>query len=108
MSKGIAVDTILMLLIGIVVAGLVIFLVYKYLVGTPLDQERCKARLITWCTSCKLACSGDWTAANCGNYPGNDVGTATGCAQKYFGFTITSPANCRNHKSDCSGFIPVD
>jgi hypothetical protein len=107
MRKGIATETILLLLIGIVVAGILIFMVYRYLISAPLSQEECKARLITWCTGCRMACTGDWTSINCGTYPGNDVGSDTGCAKKYFGFPIDDTAKCKGHKTDCSAFIPV-
>jgi hypothetical protein len=107
MNKGIATETILLLLVGIVVVGILVFLVYKYVIGAPLSQEECRGRLITWCTSCSLACttdvSGEWIT--CGTNPGTEVTGSSGCAQKYFGFTITSAGKCKDHKTDCNSFI---
>jgi hypothetical protein len=107
MNKGIAVNTILMLLVGIIVVGIIVILLYRYVIGAPLGQAECKARLISWCSGCKLACGDTWNTA-CGFYPGNDVGTSTGCAYKYFTITITDGnANnnkCGGHIDDCKAF----
>jgi len=105
MSKGIATETVLYLLVGIVVVGILIFLVYKYVLTSSMSADQCKGVLISWCTSCKLACTtADWSTA-CGTDPGTGVSGDTGCAEKYFGFTITSDDKCKGHKSDCSAFI---
>jgi hypothetical protein len=109
MSKGIAVDTILMLLVGIVVVGLIIFLVYKFLLGPHLNEQECRASLINWCNDCKLV--NGWNDATAGFYPGPKVGGTDGCAKTYFGITIDETganAKCKGHKSECNAFIPVD
>ena len=69
MKKGIAIQTILLLVVGIVVAGILIFLVYRSAGGGNLDCEQCRAEFISWCTTCSLAaiakgCS-DWNV-DCG------------------------------------------
>jgi hypothetical protein len=52
MTKGIAIQTILMLLVGILVVGIVVYMVYRYFVGAPLQMEECRARAIAYCTGC--------------------------------------------------------
>ena len=52
MSKGIAIRTILLLLVGTVVAAIIIYLVYTYTQTPGLSAQECRARLISWCTGC--------------------------------------------------------
>jgi hypothetical protein len=53
MRKGIAVNTILMMLVGIVVVGVIIYLVYKSLTNPSLSDEQCRSRLISQCMICR-------------------------------------------------------
>jgi len=59
MSKGIAISTILKLIVGIVVVGIVIFLAYSYIPSPVLSEKECRARVISWCTGCSIANWGD-------------------------------------------------
>jgi len=52
MSKGIAIRTILLLVVGIIVAGILIYLVYSYTTGVTLSAYECRAKMINWCTNC--------------------------------------------------------
>ncbi len=78
MSKGIAINTILYLLIGVLVVGVVVYLVYTYVTGAGLDSQSCRSIVQNWCTSCKIA---NWA---------DDFGTITGdsdmekCVDTYF------------------------
>ncbi len=60
MKKGIAIRTILLLVLGILVAGIVIFLVYKYASGSIISETECNARLTEICLTCKNAGWGGW------------------------------------------------
>jgi len=55
MSKGIAINTILYLLLGVLVVGVVVYLVYTYVTGAGLDVQSCRSIVQNWCTSCKIA-----------------------------------------------------
>jgi len=55
MKKGIATETILLLLLGILVVGILVFLLYKYVFNPVLPEEVCKSRAVSWCTLCKNA-----------------------------------------------------
>ena len=55
MSKGIAVNTILYLLLGVLVVGIVIYLVYTYALGPGMSIQDCRSRVQNWCNSCKIA-----------------------------------------------------
>ena len=95
-NKGIAVDTILLLLVGIIVVGIIIFLVYKYVLGPQLGEPECKAKAISWCSNCKNA---EW------------LGTAPimstelqNCADKFF-IGIDADKKCDSNKLWCAGFI---
>ena len=97
MTKGIAIQTILMLLVGILVVGIIVYMVYRYFVGAPLSEQECRARAITWCTGCK---NGGWTAGQ-GSTSGTDLGT---CAATHFpGIT----ADCGGADGWCAAFIPL-
>ena len=53
MSKGIATQTILLMLIGIVVAGVVIYIVYRLVLSPSLSETECRSRMIQQCIMCK-------------------------------------------------------
>ena len=53
MSKGIAIRSVLLLLIGFLVAGIIVYLVYKYASGSIISEGECNARLSEICILCK-------------------------------------------------------
>lgn len=53
MRKGIATQTILLFLVGIVVVSVLIYIVYRTVMNPSLSSEECRGRLIGWCTVCK-------------------------------------------------------
>jgi hypothetical protein len=55
MSKGIATQTILLLLVGILVVGILIYMVYRTVMNPQISEEECKARWISQCVMCKNA-----------------------------------------------------
>jgi len=76
MSKGIAIRTILTLLLGVLVVGILVYMVYTYATGPGLDMEGCRSRVVNWCTGCKIA---GWSRT----IPaGDDIKT---CIPKFFG-----------------------
>lgn len=54
MSKGIATETILYLLVGILVVGILVYLIYRYAISKPLGESECRSLAVSWCTSCKI------------------------------------------------------
>jgi len=50
--KGIAIQTILVLLVGMLVAGIVIFLVYSYSTSSGLSKNECMSIIFDICTTC--------------------------------------------------------
>jgi len=85
MTKGIAIQTILMLLVGILVVGIVVYMVYRYMFSPGLSQNECRAQLVSWCTTCKTA---GWTG-------GFDLGsTLSTCTNNYFGSGWNSGDDC--------------
>jgi len=111
MSKGIAIETILYLLVGIIVVGIVIYLVYTYAIGAPIGEQECRGMAISWCTSCKNVA---WTGGV------NAPDTLQKCVSDYFsppsgaGWQSTSPycddCDCDksgNEDTFCSTFIPA-
>lgn len=55
MSKGIAINTILYLLLGILVVGILVYLVYTYTTSPGLDINNCRSIVTNWCNSCMIA-----------------------------------------------------
>ncbi len=53
MNKGIAIRTILLLLSGIIVAGIVIYLFFIYTRTSIISESECRARLSEICMLCK-------------------------------------------------------
>jgi hypothetical protein len=110
MSKGIAIETILYLLIGILVVGIVIYMVYTYVIGSPIGEQQCRSMAITWCTNCKNA---NWIG---GVNAGSDLQK---CGTKYFSppSSWMSDGSCTTCDCDnpsntaaqsfCSVFIPA-
>jgi len=86
--KGIAIQTILMLLVGILVVGIIVYMVYRYMFAPGLNQNDCRAQLISWCNTCKTA---GWTSGF-----GMSSALAT-CTNSYFGSGWTSGDNCAQH-----------
>ncbi len=108
MTKGIAIQTILMLLVGMLVVGILVYMVYRYFIGAPLGEQECRARIISWCSGCRLM---DFTAS------GYQLGElADNCVNKYFGSGWVSGCDCNSGapctktvdemKAFCTAFTP--
>ena len=100
MSKGIAIRTILYLLLGVLVVGILVYMVYTYTFGPELDMQTCRTKLINWCTGCKLA---GWSESIV-TVADDDIEK---CISKHFlgaGCTITFPINCLDTCDDA----PID
>ena len=93
--KGIAIQTILLILVGIIVAGIVIYLVYTYSTGQALSSYDCRAQLISWCTTCRTL---RWLG-------GSDLGSSLStCTNSYFGSNWQSTDDCDEHNNAaCTG-----
>jgi len=53
--KGIAVQKIILLLLGIIVLAIIGYLLYTVFLGARISPEVCKAALVGACTQCKLS-----------------------------------------------------
>ena len=108
-NKGIAVRTILLLVVGVLVAGVLVYIVYRNFVASSLSESDCRARIVSWCTSCKIAmdseggtCPDTWgTGCEVGPSPGDDV---KNCENDYYKASIKG---CKDQKSFCQGFVPL-
>jgi len=103
--KGIAIETILLLLLGILVAGILVFLLYKYVFNRVLPLELCASMAINWCTLCKNAYPDFQCEPNCYVPVGPDLSE---CAREYFGGVPSNCADgecCHNAGTWCAVFI---
>ena len=95
MIKGIAINTILLLTVGIIVSGVIIYQTYRTFSGSSsLSEHECRAMMISWCTGCMNT---GWTGTMGMNSELLD------CASEYWGISHT---DC-DAETDCSGFIPT-
>lgn len=91
MSKGIAIRTILYLLLGVLVVGILIYMVYTYGTGPGLDIQDCRSQIQNWCNGCMIA---GWQAGIGEEDEDSDIGT---CIKSYFAsgnFGTNWPINC--------------
>lgn len=110
-NKGIAIQTILLLLIGVLVAGLLVYYTYRYFSGSALSREECRSRAISWCTGCWNAmnaqpgtCPSDW-GCDAGPDPSEEL---ENCVDDYYpGYDLTGVTNCNNQDDFCKNFIPM-
>jgi hypothetical protein len=73
-NKAIAINTILLLVVGLIVVGVIVYLVYTFTSGPTLSVQDCKTKIIQYCTLCANV---GWTGIDtpqtlidCGNkYP---------------------------------------
>ena len=102
MKKGIATETILLLLLGILVVGILVYLLYKYVFNPVLPEEMCRSRATSWCTLCKNAYGSTFTCPTdedgnivCYVPVGKDL---SDCAKEYFDDV---PHNCPGDEECC-------
>jgi len=113
-NKGIAIQTILLLLIGVLVAGLLVYYTYRYFSGSALSREECRARAVSWCTGCWNAMNAkgsecaDWEdSGTCGVGP-DPSEELENCVDDYYpGYDLTGVTNCHNQDDFCKNFIPM-
>jgi len=60
LNKGIAIQTILLLVVGIIVVSVIVYLFYSVTTGSTLSSTQCMSRVISWCTQCKFR---NWNVA---------------------------------------------
>ena len=96
MSKGIAIRTILTLLLGVLVVGIVVYLVYSYTMGPQLSEQECRSRVITWCTGCSVAGWADGVGTIAAD---SDIES---CIEKHFDMNDWSGLDCNDIYSGTS------
>jgi hypothetical protein len=106
MSKGIAIQTILMLLAGIVVVGIVVYMVYRYATKSSIGQEECRATIMDWCVLCNNF-DIEWKT------DGGPEQTAEllDCVTKYYPspqFIQDPVTKCFGNNCYCRNFIQID
>ena len=89
MAKGIAIQTILMLAIGVLVVGILGYMIYRYTSGSVLSDTECHAMLSQWCQQCELT---DYNLeADLGD------GDLLTCAQKFLSTAYVANDDCNTY-----------
>jgi len=99
--KGIATETIAKMLIVIIVVGIVVYLIYRYVLNSALGETACRGLMSTWCANCEMSKSGDTYEF------GSSMSTKLQeCITKYSFASFHSSCADLNTNNDCKGFIP--
>ena len=101
-KKGIAVQTIILVLLGLVVLVFIAYWLYTLFAGeTPLSMEQCRTELLTWCDMCK---NNQWGTTSDPMLASDPV--AQRCWLDYydqFGLRVPAAADkCSTLQSQCS------
>lgn len=77
--KGIAVTTLVLLIIGMVVIAIIGYLLYSTFISTgpTMSLESCRAQVVSACSNCKLRGWTGCTAPDCLSTYGNEIGFNT-------------------------------
>jgi len=107
MKKGIATETILLLLLGILIVGILVYLLYKYVFSPVLPEQVCRSRATSWCTLCKNAYGSSFTCTDIDGDGDVDCYVPAGqdlkdCASEYF---PGMPDECDGAGTWCAAFI---
>jgi len=100
MRKGIAIQTILLLLVGVLVVGILVYLVYKYTTGSNLSVQDCNGSLSAICTTCSI---GGWKGSLSSDYK-STINTCNDYSE--FSNFPTDPAGCGNIQTAC-GYLGI-
>jgi hypothetical protein len=112
-KKGIAIQTILLVSIGVLVAGIVVYLVYKYASGSVISEAECNARITEACIVCKSNNWSIWPSTNPTIDPENwkvnenFYRVIWKCASehpKFSHFSGVGPGGCQDMKKPCKMF----
>jgi len=91
-DKGIAINTILLLVVGMIVVGVIVYLVFTFTTGPTISVQECKAKMMQYCTLCA---NNGWTGISTPDEL-ND------CGDDYPELSVWSVnTNCANSKADC-------
>lgn len=93
MNKGIAISMILLLIVGVLVAGVTVYYTYRSLSGSTLSEHECRGMMISWCMGCGNL---NWEGGT-----GMDSALSE-CATAHWGISHT---DC-DAEDDCNAFLP--
>ena len=94
MSKGYEIYTIMKITACLITVAVVIFLVYKYVGKSPIDEQKCAALMASWCSRCQIS---GWDGTQ-------DISPElTECSSYNIG---PSNNNCADNEGECKKYIP--
>ena len=96
-TKGVAVQTIIMIMLGVVVLLFVGYWLVRVFTGKGLTAQECRSQFISWCESCAAR---GWTGTATWSA---DMVTCLGNYAQTIGLTTPLPANgdCAANKNNC-------
>jgi len=104
MSKGMATETIAKMLIVIFVVGIVVYIIYKYVLHSPLDEQGCAAMMTAWCGNCEMAKPSGSTVYSGGPEMSSKLQE---CIKSKKLNVQLHTANCGGADTDCKSYLPV-
>ena len=107
MNKGVAVQTIILVLVGLIVLVLLTYLIWtSFTEQRSIPMEECKSKFMIWCRSCGYQ---GWPDG--GGVPGNSYELPSDirkCLNDFPELGITAPAECDDaHSLNSCGKVGV-
>ena len=85
-----------MLLVGILVVGIIVYIVYRYMLSPSLTIEDCRQQAVNFCSSCRAA--GCLVSVDVPTVCSSMTGTVNTACDKYFAGT---PSSCETSYTYC-------
>lgn len=99
--KGIAIQKIILLLLGIIVLAMVGYLLYITFIGSKITPDICRAEVMRQCTQCKLV---GWSSSYSISISGKSCTNEILTADLGTRLRVDTPISCDNLQGDCSRF----
>jgi len=91
-----ATETTVKFLLLLIALAIIVFLIYRYVIQSPLGERECATRMTAWCVQCEIA---EWSG---GAAMGESLGE---CASEFWGFGDETQ-ECDGFEDNCKGFLP--
>lgn len=87
-------------MLGLIAIVIIVYLLYRYVLKSPISETACKTRFASWCANCQIV--------GFSGGPEPDIELKQ-CAQKYGLPNINAFSDCNSQSGidDCKGFLPV-
>jgi len=97
-----ATETTVKFLLLLIALAIIVFLLYRYVVQSPLSERECATRMTAWCVQCEIA-NRDKDIWSGGPAMGESLSK---CVSKFW-WSVDKDQECGGFKENCEkGFLP--